>query len=384
VVGVLCLEQKTESNLESSWLHSLDDILCCPFEQLDLAFRLKRLLPRREGVGETLEVWQAPNAFREEGLVGESKIFLEALEKIPKLASSEAAVLIYGETGTGKELFARAIHYHSPRKRKPFVPVNCGALPDHLFENELFGHTKGAFTDACIEQEGLIREAEGGTVFLDEVDALSSAAQIKLLRFLQDHEYRPLGSPKTLTANVRVLAATNRDVKCLIQEGTLREDLYYRLNVLSLFIPPLRDRPDDIPVLSKYFLRRAAKVAARELPQLEGSAMLKLQNYAWPGNVRELESVIQRVVTFNTTQTVKPEDIDLPTPNESQGEAECSFQQGKTRVVENFERVYLINLLTEHNGNISQAARASGKERRAFKRLLSKHHLDRRVFLANT
>ena len=384
LLGIVCRENQPEQSIDQGAVRDLDDFLSCPITEFDVKLRVYKSLRQKKKALHELNVYDDCSRLQTDGLIGESPVFRQALDKIPLFAKSHAHVLLTGETGTGKELFARAIHYNSPRKGKPFVPINCGALPDHLFENELFGHTKGAFTDAWAEQKGLIQEAEGGTVFLDEVDTLSPAAQIKLLRFLQDLEYRPLGSPKTLKSDVRILAATNRDLGGLAQEGRLRDDLYYRLNVLTLSIPPLRDRPEDIPVLASYFLKRATKISGREPMHLVRGAMFKLQGYLWPGNVRELESIIQRVVTICTSQMLKPENIELPSPGQPGAEAECSFREARIKVVENFERVYLVNLLTAHHGNISQAARAAGKERRAFKRLISKHQLDRQAFLPNT
>src|SRR5215204_1820614 len=187
-------------------------------------------------------------------LIGTSKSFLQATGMIPILSASRATVLISGETGTGKELFARAIHYTSQRRGKPFVPVNCAALPDHLIENELFGHSKGAFTGAISEKQGLFHEADGGTLFLDEVNSLNVTVQSKLLRVLQDQEFRPLGSTKTLQVNVKIIAATNTDLRILVESGKFREDLFHRLNVLSIVLPPLRERKEDIVLLANHFL----------------------------------------------------------------------------------------------------------------------------------
>lgn len=378
IVGLFCQGLETPYPITSGLLTCLDDFLICPFQQLDVCLRIQRLLycPKK-----VTEPDRSGTTFRVKGLVGESKDFLKTIEKIPILASSDATVLILGETGTGKELFARAIHYHGPRSGGPFIPVNCGALPEHLFENELFGHAKGAFTDAGAEQRGLLREAEGGTLFLDEVDALSPSAQIKLLRFLQDREYRPLGSSKSLRANVRILVATNRDVRRLVQEKLFRDDLYYRINALSLVLPPLRHRLEDIPALAKYFIARAERESGRVALQISSMALRKLAGHSWPGNARELETIIQRAATFCTSQTVDVEDIDLPGHEHSEVLMECSLRNAKRQAVDQFERTYLINLLTVHHGNVSQAAKSACKERRAFQRLLRKHDLNRTAFL---
>jgi DNA-binding NtrC family response regulator len=307
-------------------------------------------------------------------LIGESDAFLEAIEKIPLVASSDITVMILGETGTGKELFARAVHYTSARRDKPFVPVNCGALPDQLFENELFGHAKGAFTDASSGELGLLAVAEGGTLFLDEVDAMSLPSQVKLLRFLQDREYRPLGSSRTLVANVRVVAASNADLRQLVERKVFREDLYHRLNVVSLRIPALRERPGDIPLLANHLLARFSVQYGRSPSRFNARAMQKLSSYAWPGNVRELEGAIQRAIILHPPGILQPCDIDLPSAEEHKPAA-ANLQQAKTHAIVQFERTFLANLLGEHLGNVSQAAKAAGKERRAFQRLLQKHGL---------
>jgi two-component system, NtrC family, response regulator GlrR len=328
-------------------------------------------------------------------LIGTSKSFLQATGMIPILSASRATVLISGETGTGKELFARAIHYTSQRRGKPFVPVNCAALPDHLIENELFGHNKGAFTGALTEKQGLFHEADGGTLFLDEINSLSVTVQSKLLRVLQDQEFRPLGSTKSHKVNVKIIAATNMDLRSLVEAARFREDLFHRLNILSVVLPPLRERKEDILLLAKHFLSVYGAEFGRRMVTISQSANSKLLAYQWSGNVRELEGVIHRSVAMSAGDVLEAQDIDLPA---SEQEAEAgptmtlvsrgilssknSFQEMKTKVIDEFERAYLSELLSTHRGNISKAARVAQKERRAFQRLLQKHGLDRRVYSA--
>lgn len=331
----------------------------------------------------------------EKALLGTSRCFLQVTGMIPMLSTSKSTVLISGETGTGKELLARAIHYSGERKGKPFVPVNCAALPDHLIENELFGHSKGAFTGALIEKPGLFHEADGGTLFLDEINSLSMMVQSKLLRVLQDQEFRPLGSTKSRTVDVKIIAATNTDLRYLVETRQFREDLFYRLNVLSVALPPLRDRKEDILLLAGHFLKAYAKEFGRGVSSIGHSAGAKLMGYAWPGNVRELQGVVQRAVAMASGETLEACDFDLPDSGrpETVGPTmtlvsrglmpdEGGFQEMKTKVIEEFERAYLSELLSSHHGNISRAARAAKKERRAFQRLLQKHGLDRRIFSA--
>src|SRR5574341_639285 len=331
----------------------------------------------------------------EKALLGTSRCFLQVTGMIPMLSTSKSTVLISGETGTGKELLARAIHYSGERKGKPFVPVNCAALPDHLIENELFGHSKGAFTGALIEKPGLFHEADGGTLFLDEINSLSMMVQSKLLRVLQDQEFRPLGSTKSRTVDVKIIAATNTDLRYLVETRQVREDLFYRLNVLSVALPPLRDRKEDILLLAGHFLKAYAKEFGRGVISIGHSAGAKLMGYAWPGNVRELQGVVQRAVAMASGEMLEACDLDLPESGwpETVGPTmtlvsrglmpdEGGFQEMKTKVIEEFERAYLSELLSSHHGNISRAARAAKKERRAFQRLLQKHGLDRRIFSA--
>jgi DNA-binding NtrC family response regulator len=312
--------------------------------------------------------------------VGESKQFHQAIGKIPLLAQSDTTILITGETGTGKELVARAVHYQSARHGKPFIPVNCGALPDNLFENELFGHIKGAFTDASSTASGLVAEAEGGTMLLDEVDTLSASAQVKLMRFLQDREYRPLGSPRNVIADVRIVAASNVDLWHQVQQKRVREDLFYRLNVLSIHLPPLRDRIEDIPLLAAHFLAQYASQYDRGPLRLSPGALQRILAYPWPGNVRELEGVIERAVILTSDSVLQPENIDLIDLVKSKVSEIGSFRDAKAQTIEQFERSYLTNLLSVHRGNITWAAKQAGKDRRGFQRLLRKYSLECTVF----
>ena len=237
--------------------------------------------------------------YRLDVVIGESAVLREAIRKVPRLGASEANVLITGETGTGKELFARAIHYASARQAHPFVPVNCGALPDTLFENEIFGHEKGAYTDASAAGAGLLAVADRGSLFLDEVDSLSFSSQAKLLRVLQDREYRPLGSQRAVKANVRIIAAANTPLAERVAAREFRADLYYRLNVLALRLPSLAERRGDIPILARHFLVRFAKECRRPAPQLSTDGVRRLMEHTWPGNIRELESAIQRALVLS-------------------------------------------------------------------------------------
>jgi DNA-binding NtrC family response regulator len=380
ILALFCAGWDNPTQMCQSLLNYMDDFLSCPFKEMDLFLRIQRLFHWKTAPFSPSRSKAIKEKLRLESLVGESESFLQVIEKIPRLANSCGTVLISGETGTGKELFARAIHYNGPRQGKPFIPVNCGALPDHLFENELFGHAKGAFTDASCAEKGLIAEAEGGTLVLDEVDSLSPSAQVKLLRFLQSGEYRPLGSSRILSADTRIIAATNADLKRQLELKLFRPDLYYRLNVLSLSIPPLRERIEDVPYLASHFLIRYAIQSGREPSRLSPGALQKLMVYSWPGNVRELECVIQGAMILSSSPVLQPEEIDLPLPHTKWESEVSSLREAKIRAIEQFERGYLSSLLAAHRGNVTQAAKAAGKQRRTFQRLLRKYSLDRHVF----
>jgi two-component system response regulator GlrR len=309
-------------------------------------------------------------------IIGESPAFVGLLKQIGSIAKHDVCVLILGETGTGKEVFARAIHYCSQRSSRPFIPVNCGAIPVELLENEFFGHESGAFTSANCSRRGILKEADGGTLFLDEVDCLPPFAQVKLLRFLQDGQFRPLGSVSACSADVRVVAASNANLIEILESGRLRKDLYYRLNVLSMQLPPLREREGDIVLLARYFLAKYAdkfKVQARDF---SSAALQKLVCHPWPGNVRELENVIQRAVVLVDHPFISPDDI--PIGDRENKLEDQSFRQLKAKAIEQFEQSYVRRLLLIHEGNITKAARAAGKDRRAFWELMRKHNLTAR------
>jgi len=306
-------------------------------------------------------------------IIGENPAFLDQVRCVPRFARCDATVLISGESGTGKELFARAIHYLSPRADMPFIPVNCGALPENLVESEIFGHKRGAFTGAASDQAGLIREAEGGTLFLDEIDTLTPPAQVKLLRFLQDGEYHPVGSQQILHANLRVVAAGNADFSQIVREGKFREDLFYRLNVLALTLPALRERRGDILLLTHDFLQKQAAIAEVRSKNLSLAALNRLLSYSWPGNVRELQNVLTRAIVLSDHDSIEPSDLDLP--ENGPAAEEQSFRAMKSRAVHRFEHDFLATALHAHKGNISRAAFAVKKNRRAFWELLRKHGL---------
>jgi two-component system response regulator GlrR len=307
-------------------------------------------------------------------LVGMSEAFLAEVNKIPALAKCDAGVLITGETGTGKELCARAIHYLSRRAPKPFVPLNCGALPVELVENELFGHARGAYTGALALESGLVREADGGTLFLDEVDSLPPQAQVKLLRFLQEKEYKPLGTAKLRAADVRVVAAMNTAPVAAVESGKLRRDLYYRLNVIPLRLPPLRQRRDDIIRLARHFLAKYSAEFDKRVSDFTPEAARALTGYDWPGNVRELEYVIERAVLFSDGPVIG--DVDISSAGDRQVSRHETFREAKAELIKQFERAYLEDLLLANQGNVSRAARVARKNRRALWHLIRKHQID--------
>lgn len=371
-IPLLVVVDEADPDEMIDWIRQLAaDFLTKPLKKIDVLPRIWRLLDQSsESESELLRVKEELGMRQ---LVGESEAFLTEIEKLPLVAKCDASILITGDTGTGKELCARAIHYLSPRASQSFLPVNCGAIPAELIENELFGHASGAFTGAKTTQRGLIDEANGGTLFLDEVDCLPLMAQVKLLRFLQEREYRPLGTTKTCKADLRIIAATNVDCETAVREGKLRQDLYYRLNVIQLKLPALRDRRDDIPLLAHHFLNKYAIEFNKQVSGFSPDAIQKLIVYEWPGNVRELEHVIMRAVVLCTKPTICSSDIAIPGAEPMPPPK--SFQEAKNRMVEQFEKTYIKGLLLSNHCNISKSAKAAQKNRRAFWELIRKHHI---------
>ncbi len=325
--------------------------------------------------------------FGELNLVGHSPAFLHVLELTKRFAACNATVLLQGETGTGKELVARAIHYLGARRDFPFIPVNCGALPDSLVESELFGHARGAFTDARDARRGLIAEAEGGTLFLDEIEVLTPKAQVALLRFLQDLEYRPVGGAMVRDADVRIVAASNANLGDLVRGGHFRQDLLFRLNVLPIDLPPLRERQRDAVLLAEMFLKRLAGQYRGAPKSFHPDAVSRLLGYEWPGNVRELENLIHREFLMTDGPVIHLHCLAPPGAREKDARqtmlsrlTESSFQDAKACAIAHFERAYIVELLSRTGGNISHAARISGKERSRLGKLVKKYGLERIAF----
>lgn len=321
-------------------------------------------------------------------IIGAAPLFQRSLTAARRAASCAAPVVIEGETGTGKELIARLIHNLSDRAKKVFVPVNCGCLPAELVENELFGHSAGAFTGAQTASTGLVHQADGGTLFLDEVDTLAPRAQVALLRFLQQGEARPVGGGRMKRVNCRIVAAANQPLPDLVHTGGFREDLFFRLNVLEVALPPLRARRDDIPALARHFLARYGRAYGQRGLKLSEAAMAWVAAQDWPGNVRELENTIHRAVLCAGQNPVPLTDL-APNSTASNGMQPCSahlpgvsasrriepFADAKARAIADWERGYLTRLMDRADGNVTAAAELAGKERRALGKLLKKHGL---------
>lgn len=374
---VMVVTEASESDILFGLLKlGATDFLIPPLKAINILPRIRRIVEQSRRSQTTEHRLKEKLGLKQ--LIGESASFRAVIQRLPTVARCDALVLISGETGTGKEMCARAIHHLSPRADHPFIPVNCGAMPTELVENEMFGHERGAFTDAAQTQHGLICEADGGTLFLDEIDCLPTPAQVKLLRFLQEKEYRPLGSAKTQRADVRVIAASNSNLEEAVQQGHLRRDLYYRLNVIPLRLPPLRERREDIPMLAAHFLSKYATEFGKPPMSFSPEAMQRLKRHDWPGNVRELEHIVERAAALTEQPQIQSPAFDLP------GDAPCPCQESlksvKARYVADFERAYIQELLVTYQGNIAQAARAAQKNRRAFWQLMRKYEIEGREF----
>ncbi|MBP0047968.1 sigma 54-interacting transcriptional regulator [Marinobacterium sp. AK62] len=312
-----------------------------------------------------------------EGIISHSGPMSEVLDQAHRVAASDVSVLITGPSGSGKELVARAIHKASARADQPFVAINCGALPEQLLESELFGHTKGAFTGAINQHSGLFRAAQGGTLFLDEIGDMPLALQVKLLRALQERVIRPVGSTESIPIDVRVISATHRDLEAAMLSQEFREDLYYRLNVVNLELPPLRERPEDIPLLARHFLTQAAQKHNRKVRGISPGALHLLAQAAWPGNVRQLENVMEQVVALSPSPIIPEGLVSKALANQER--VIPSFNEARA----DFERRYLIKVLQITEGNVTHAARIAQRNRTDFYKLLNKHQLEAAQFKAN-
>jgi DNA-binding NtrC family response regulator len=311
-----------------------------------------------------------------DNIIGRSSAMQEIFATIERVAPSRATVLLAGESGVGKDLIARAIHYHSPRRDRPFVKINCTALPENLMESELFGYEKGAFTGANTSKPGRFEQADTGTAFLDEIGDVPPAIQVKLLRVLQEREFERLGSNKTLHIDVRIVAATNQDLRVALEQGTFRQDLYYRLNVVPMNIPPLRERPEDIPFLAEHFVQKLAAANGSRVRSITEEAIQKLMAYHWPGNVRELENIIERSLVLSTGERLDAADIHLDSAQRvrQQASADAFLPEGMS--LDEYEQSIIREALRRAAGNKSQAARLLGLTRNALRYRLSQMGLD--------
>jgi two-component system response regulator GlrR len=355
------------------------DFLTKPVDERTLLARVGRALETLD-LREELRMLRGPDGEQQppalKALVGQSRAMRALLSRLPLIAGSDETVLLGGESGTGKELAARALHYLSRRAAGPFLAINAGALPEQLFESELFGHVKGAFTDASRDRAGAAVEADGGTLFLDEIGEVTQRVQVKLLRFLQTKEVTPLGSSGARRVDVRIVAATNRDLLGEVRAGRFREDLYYRLSVVPLVLPPLRERREDVPLLAHHLLRRIAREHGKAIEGLSRPAMAALEASEWPGNVRELENVIRRAVVLCQGPVIQIDDLALVAPGLPDDHELLPLQDAKKKAVAAFERVYLSRLFKEAGGNLSHAARLAGADRKVLYALLRKHGLE--------
>lgn len=356
------------------------DYLAKPFKKEEIKLVVRRALEHNRLVRENTRFREKLRERTDQSqLVGSSPPMLDVYKLVARVATGKSTVLLEGESGTGKELIARAIHSNSPRRDRPFVPVNCAALPDQLLESELFGHEKGAFTGAVGFKPGLIETADGGTLFLDEIGDLGIALQVKLLRVIQEQEVRRVGGTVAAKVDVRIIAATNRDLTKLVKEGLFREDLFYRLNVVRILLPPLRERREDIPMLAHHFLQKFSG-GDKPIRGFVPETMTLLQRHRWPGNVRELENVIERAVSLSHGPLVLPDDLpEVVRAAGAAGGAEASQREPHEKnallTLEEMEKQYLLRVLREVGGNKVKAAKILGIDRRTLYRMAERFGL---------
>ena len=351
-----------------------------PFEVDNLKIVIEKGLRQRNLFRERINILkQLEDKFRFDNLIGKSLVMQNLYDMIENVSKSEANILITGESGTGKELIARSIHARSQRKTKAFVPVNCGAFPENLFEAELFGYEKGAFTGAARRKIGLIEYADGGTFFLDEVCELPANLQTKLLRTLQDQTLRRIGGNELIQVNIRLISATNRNIEDALESKILREDFYYRLNVINIHVPPLRERKEDIQLLADHFLEKNLSSSSKSITGFTNEVIQIFENYNWPGNVRELENIVERAVTLAKTKKITIEDLPPHFSNKQASNlsfGNLNLAELKHKAVEDIERKYLLFLLEKHKGNITHVAEEAGITRRHIHRMMNIYKID--------
>lgn len=352
------------------------DYVSKPFKLDEIKLTIQRALEQRRLFKENLLYRQELiTKYKLENIVGRSPQMLKIYKTIARVADSKSTVLITGESGTGKELIARAIHYNSSRASKPFIAVDCSSLAENLLESELFGHVRGAFTGAIANKRGLFEEANNGTCFLDEIGNISLAMQAKLLRVLQEHEIKRVGGTETIKIDVRIIAATNKNLEELVVEKKFREDLFYRLNVVTIHLPPLRERPEDIPLLAEQFLSKFATENNKPIPHLSKEALELLVRYSWPGNVRELENVIERAVILSQRPLILPEDLPRRLRLEKPSPSPIAIWPAKIPLSE-LEKLYIEKVLEETGGNKKKAAEILGIDRRTLYRMAARYGLN--------
>ncbi len=341
-----------------------------PFDPRELGMQIERALENRKLA---VEITRLKELLREEydfeSIVARSKNMQRVLEEVSRIAGTESTVYIHGESGTGKELIAKAIHLASHRKDKPFIAINCAALPETLLESELFGHEKGSFSGAIKDTKGLFVQAHEGTIFLDEIGDMPLMTQAKLLRVLQERQFHPVGSEKPVEVNVRVIVATNKDLEEQVKQGFFREDLFYRIHVIPIYLPPLRERKEDIPLLAEHFVRKFCRQMKKKVDGLTPEAMQRLMLYDWPGNVRELENTVEYAMALTRDNIIK-ENLILRTKKPTDGLKPLKEAR------EGFEKDYLMDIMKVSEGNVSTAARLAGKYRSDLYNLLRKYNID--------
>jgi len=346
-----------------------------PFTAAEVAFRVGRSAALVERADK-----RRPR--KSDVIIGTGAWIKELYDRIAMVAATDVTVAIFGESGTGKELVARTIHNSSPRHDAPFVVVNCAAIPETLLEDELFGHVRGAFTDATRDREGLLAAAHTGTLFLDEIGEMPLPLQAKLLRVLQSHEFRRIGDDQDRRVDVRIITATNRDLDQLVARGSFRQDLYYRINVFPMHLPPLRERPEDIALLVHHFVNKYRGRLGKPIDGVSAAALARFSSYEFPGNVRELENKVHQAMVVAAGPTIEADDVSLPAgkPSIARVDVTRPFRDLKQEVIDAFETAYLTELLHVHRGNLAQAARAAGMDRKNLWALVERHGLDRARF----